>query len=80
MRNSRFGAFLFCLAVVIAGTSTSCLGQSADAAPQMAGGLRADGKIWVVVLVLATIFAGLLAWLIRTDRRIARLEKDRRNS
>lgn len=51
--------------------------QPGDAAPQMADGLRADGKIWVVVGVLATIFAGIVIALIRTDRKIARLERDR---
>ena len=80
MRNSRFGVFLFSLAPAFVAVSTSCFAQSPDAAPQMADGLRADGKIWVVVAVLATIFAGLLTWLIRTDQRITRLEKEWRNS
>ncbi len=52
-------------------------GAAAQAPAPMADGLRADGKIWVVVVVLATIFAGIVIALIRTDRRIARLERDR---
>ena len=77
MRKSRFGQLLLLLAVAIAGIITPGYSQSPEAAPQMADALRADGKIWVVVVVLATIFAGLLAWLIRTDRKIARLEKEK---
>jgi hypothetical protein len=47
-----------------------------DAAPEMASGLRSNGKIYVVVLVLATIFAGIIAFLIYLERRINRLEKE----
>ena len=53
----------------------SGLVRAQEAAPEMADRLREDGKIWVVVAVLATIFAGILAYLIRLDRKVARLEK-----
>lgn len=43
---------------------------------EMADQLRADGKIWVVVLVVATVFAGIIAYLIRLDRQVSRLEKE----
>jgi CcmD family protein len=42
---------------------------------EMADRLRADGKIYVVVAVLLTIFIGILAYVIRLDRKISRLEK-----
>ncbi len=42
----------------------------------MADQLRADGKIWVVVAVLATVFAGIVIYLIRLDRQVSRLEKE----
>ncbi len=45
---------------------------------EMADGLRADGKIYVVVLVLATIFAGIVALLVRMDRKITKLEKEQK--
>ncbi len=45
--------------------------------PEMADGMRSNGKIYVVVLVLATIFAGLIIYLIRLDRKIAHLEKSK---
>lgn len=44
---------------------------------EMADALRANGKIYVVVAVLATIFVGLVIYLVRLDRRIARLEKEK---
>ncbi len=43
---------------------------------EMADALRDNGKIYVVVAVVAIIMAGLLAYLIRLDRKIAHLEKD----
>ncbi len=53
------------------------LAQSGPAsAPEMATGLRQSGKIYVVVLVLATIFAGIIAFLIHLERRIARMERE----
>ena len=41
----------------------------------MADQLRADGKIWVVVLVIAVVFAGIVAYLIRLDRQLSKVEK-----
>jgi CcmD family protein len=43
---------------------------------EMADGLRSNGKIYVVVAVLAVIFIGLLLFLINIDRKVSRLEKE----
>lgn len=42
----------------------------------MADQLRADGKIWVVVLVIAVVFAGIIIYLIRLDRQLSKVEKE----
>ena len=42
--------------------------------PQMADGFRADGKIYVVVLVLSVVFVCLATYLIIIDRKITKLE------
>lgn len=39
------------------------------------GGLRANGKIYVVVAVVITMLLGLLFYLLRLDKKITRLEK-----
>jgi hypothetical protein len=52
--------------------STPLLAQT-----EMADKMRAEGKIYVVVVVLATIFAGIFAYLIILDRKISKLEKDK---
>lgn len=49
--------------------------MSQTSTPEMADTFRADGKIYVVILVLATIFVGIIAYLIRIDRKITKLEK-----
>jgi predicted membrane channel-forming protein YqfA (hemolysin III family) len=43
---------------------------------EMADGLRANGKIYVVVLVLVTILAGVIFYVVRLDRKISKLEKE----
>lgn len=47
--------------------------------PEMADQFRADGKIYVVVTVIAIVFAGLAFWLFRLERKISQLEKDRKS-
>lgn len=42
----------------------------------MADQMRANGKIYVVVAVILTIFAGIIIYLIRLDRKMSRLEKN----
>ena len=53
---------------------------SANAEPEMADALRSNGKIYVVVTVLATIFAGIFAYLVYLDRKISKLEKEQNHN
>ncbi|MCR5887411.1 CcmD family protein [Hymenobacter sp. J193] len=53
--------------------------QPAANAPEMADTLRQDGKIYVVVAVIAVVLAGLLAYLVSLDRKLTRLEKEVHN-
>jgi len=53
----------------------SLITKAQNAQPDMADELRKHGKIYVVVLVLATIFAGIIAFLVRLERKISKLEK-----
>ncbi len=48
-----------------------------NTSPEMSEGLRKDGKIYVVVLVLATIFAGIFAFLVYLERKISKLENNK---
>ncbi len=42
----------------------------------MADRMRSNGKIYVVIIIILTIFAGLIFYLIRIDNKITRLEKN----
>ena len=66
-----FFLVLFGLMGIIGRAQDSVAGKPVE----MADRLRADGKIYVVVAVLLTIFIGIIAYVIRLDRKISRLEK-----
>lgn len=44
-----------------------------DGAP--ADGMRAGGKIYVVLAVALTVLVGLILYVVRLDRKISKLEK-----
>ncbi|MEY4628864.1 MAG: hypothetical protein RLZZ595_1190 [Bacteroidota bacterium] len=52
--------------------------QAQDAASNetTASVMRSNGKIYVVVAVVLTILFGLIAYVIRLDRKITKLEKE----
>ncbi len=59
--------------------SAVCFAQNTiapDKKPEMAVGMRSNGKIYVVVAVVVTILLGLVFYLINLDRKISRLEKE----
>ena len=43
----------------------------------MADEMKENGKIYVVIAVILTILAGLILYLVRLDRKISKLEKDK---
>ena len=43
---------------------------------EMADVMRSEGKIYVVVLVVAIVFTGLVIFALNSDRKISRLEKE----
>jgi len=48
----------------------------ASFAQSLGDNMRGNGKIYVVVAVLVTIFIGIIFYLIRLDRKITKLEKE----
>lgn len=56
-------------------TFLSAVSQETSRQVDMADTLRNNGKIYVVVAVLLTIFAGIIFYLVRLDKKISRLEK-----
>ena len=42
----------------------------------MADKLREDGKIWVVVVVIAVVFAGIAINMLRLESKVGKIEKE----
>ena len=57
-------------------STTLTAGETID----MADTFRSEGKIYVVVTILSIVFAGIVMYLIRLDRKLSRLEKEQSNS
>ncbi|SEI41897.1 hypothetical protein SAMN05216327_101406 [Dyadobacter sp. SG02] len=68
----RISLILLTLLVI----SGNLFAQAGDNSVEMADKLRADGKIWVVVAVVAVVFAGLAVNLFRIDSKLKKIEKD----
>ncbi|SHL20746.1 CcmD family protein [Hymenobacter psychrotolerans] len=67
-------AFLLLLALVVPVLRAAA--QAAADSPEMADTFRADGKIYVVVAVIAVVLVGLLLLLISLDKKVSRLERE----
>ena len=50
--------------------------QAQDESVAMADTMRSNGKIYVVVAVILTIFAGIIIYLVRLDRKMSKMEKE----
>jgi CcmD family protein len=46
---------------------------------EMADTFRSEGKIYVVIAVIAVIFIGLMIYLFMIERKISRIEKEIKN-
>lgn len=68
-------AFALLLPLLLLASTALAQTNAADQ-PEMADALRASGKIYVVVLVIVIILSGLLAYLVRLDRKVSRLERE----
>jgi CcmD family protein len=53
--------------------------SQAQEAPQMADVMRDNGKINVVITVIAIIFLAIVSFLIYLERKVSRLEKEIKN-
>jgi CcmD family protein len=56
-------------------TGLSILPTIAQEKIAMADGLRAEGKIYVVVAIISVIFIGIVIYLISLDKKITKVEE-----
>ena len=70
-RKSLFAFITLMLLSVI--THAQANGDKADMADMM----RSNGRIFVVVAVVVVILIGLILYLVRLDRKITKMEKEK---
>ncbi|MEI6020991.1 MAG: CcmD family protein [Bacteroidota bacterium] len=65
------------LAIVLLSLIGFC--ANAQEGPQMADAFRENGKIYVVISVIAIIFLALVVFLVYLERKLNKLEKQFKN-
>lgn len=55
----------------------SAVGHAQEKEVQMGDMMRSNGRIYVVVAVVLTILIGLVLYMMRLDKKISKLEKDK---
>ncbi|WP_109676360.1 CcmD family protein [Dyadobacter jejuensis] len=68
-RLTTLFSFLLLMAITVSA-------QTPDSSVEMATRLRQDGKIWVVVAVIAVVFIGIIANLLRLEMKVRKMEKE----
>lgn len=69
--NKKFlGLLLICVSLISQAQELVSVSE-----PQMADKLREDGKIYVVISVIAIIFLSLVAFLVYIERKVKNLEE-----
>jgi hypothetical protein len=63
------------LMFLITGLTLTSFAQ--DNSPEMADTMRSNGKIYVVVAVCLTLLIGLFLYMIRVERMVRKLEKEK---
>ncbi len=64
------------LSLLILMVLPNVLKAQSDGSIEMADTMRSEGKIYVVVLIVAIVFTGLIIFAFNSDRKISKLEKE----
>jgi hypothetical protein len=65
------------LLVVASFTTILVIAQTSADKNDTQGFMRSNGKIYVVAAIVITILVGLIIYVMRLDRKISRLEKEK---
>jgi len=68
------------LLLLLTSLMVNLLALAQDTSVEMADTMRKEGKIYVVVAIILAIFAGIILYLVRLDRKISRLEKEEQHN
>ena len=70
----RVISLVLCLLAIL-----TSLTVKAQTEPEMADGMRSEGKIYVVVAIILIVLSGLIVYLVMLDRKVGKLEDLVRN-
>ena len=65
------------IAFFVASLVTFAQTAAANQPVEMADTMRSNGKIYVVVAVLTTVLVGIILYLVRLEKKVKALEKER---
>ncbi len=74
--NRKIFSVISLLLGMVAITPIALAQEIAESDVEMADTMRSEGKIYVVVLVVAIVFSGLILYAMNTDRKLRRIEKE----
>ncbi len=63
--------------ILIIALLSNCLTVFAQSDIEMADAMRSSGKIYVVIVTIVIVFAGLAVYLFTLDRRLKKIEKEK---
>jgi hypothetical protein len=69
----------FTITALLLGLAVQAQDSTSTQKIEMASGMRASGKIYVVITVLVIILLGLITYVISLDRKIKKFEKENRS-
>lgn len=79
MANNRKNILFFLRKCILTLLLLAPVISHAQQAPEMADTFRSSGKIYVVLLVICTIFAGIILFLVFLERKIRKMEENQNN-
>ncbi|HMG68876.1 MAG TPA: hypothetical protein VK588_14355 [Chitinophagaceae bacterium] len=72
---SKLKSFVALVILILA--TLLCQAQTGDDKAEMADLMRSNGRIYVVVAVVVLILIGLILYIVRLDRKISKMEKEK---
>ena len=66
---------LLCLSIFTFFQTLSLVAQN-DPSVEMADTMRSEGKIYVVVALLASVFVGIVIYMLILERRVKKIERE----
>ena len=75
-KETEMSKFKYIIAMICAIVTSSWV-QAQEAKTAFGETMRSNGRIYVVIAVMLTILAGLILYLVRLEKKLGKLEKEK---